>query len=737
MVPSSEPLSLRERLDTLTRQRGDITVLHVDDEPGFAELVSIYLEREGEALEVVTETSVEDGLDRLETGGVDCVVSDYDMPGTDGLEFLEAVRAEHPNLPFILFTGKGSEEIASEAISAGVTDYLQKQGGTDQYTLLVNRIENAVQQYYATREVQRGFHAIETTREGIAFLDEEGRFLYANPAYVDTYGYEREEMIGEHWEMLYPDDHVSRVYEEILPSVPVEGEWTGESVHKRKDGTRLVVDHALSYCTEGTLLCFIQDITAQEDEERALEGGRHRLSEFVDAVEEYAIVALDPEGFVTSWNRGAERLKGYCQEEIVGEHVSVFYPDEKSEEGYADELLETARDAGSATDTGRRVRKDGSTFRADVAITAVFDDDGVHQGFLKVTRDVTRQREARREREVEQDFLDKALNVLDDLFYAIDDHGNIVRVADRATEVTGYSRTELLSMSPADLFPPEDRQRIQTDIDEAFETGSATTEADLLTKDGRTVPYEFRKRRLTDTEGNQFVVGIGRDISDRRRRERRLRRQLDQFEHFGSVLSHDLRTPLETVRGRLELARETGDEGHLAKADAALERLDDIIDDLAAVMREGELVREFTDVELRECLRDAWSSLETAEATLTVEGNGTIRADEDAFRRLAENLFKNSIEHGGDDVHVTVGTLPDGFYVEDDGPGIPPADRDRIFDAGHSTKATGGGFGLASVRQLVLAHGWEITATEGEGEGGGEAGGARFEITDADVETGS
>lgn len=129
-----------------------IRVLHVDDEPDFADLAATFLEREDDRFDTETATSATEGLDRLSGRTYDCIVSDYDMPRTNGIEFLEQVREKWPNLPFILFTGKGSEDLASDAISAGVTDYLQKQDGTEQYELLANRIENAVQ---ARRETQR------------------------------------------------------------------------------------------------------------------------------------------------------------------------------------------------------------------------------------------------------------------------------------------------------------------------------------------------------------------------------------------------------------------------------------------------------------------------------------------------------------------------------------------------------------------------------------------------------
>ncbi|MFC6988432.1 response regulator [Haloplanus sp. GCM10025708] len=141
---------------------GSIQVLHVDDEPGFAELTAAYLERENDRIEVVTEPSARAGLDALGSRDVDCIVSDHDLPEMDGVEFLEAVREDDAELPFILFTGRGSEEVASRAISAGVTDYLQKGSGTDHYALLANRIENAVERRRSQRAVERQKRRLET-----------------------------------------------------------------------------------------------------------------------------------------------------------------------------------------------------------------------------------------------------------------------------------------------------------------------------------------------------------------------------------------------------------------------------------------------------------------------------------------------------------------------------------------------------------------------------------------------
>ncbi|WP_181684694.1 response regulator [Halorhabdus salina] len=167
-----------------------VTVLCVDDEPDFLALSETVLQRSAERFEIITETDPTAVLDRLSSNPVDCVVSDYDMPHMDGLELLDAIRAEHAELPFILFTGKGSEEVASEAIARGVTDYLQKGGGTERYALLVNRIENAVSQQRRNRELKRYEKLFDVAPVGIFRTASDGTVYEVNEAMATLVGYE-------------------------------------------------------------------------------------------------------------------------------------------------------------------------------------------------------------------------------------------------------------------------------------------------------------------------------------------------------------------------------------------------------------------------------------------------------------------------------------------------------------------------------------------------------------------
>lgn len=208
-----------------------------------------------------------------------------------------------------------------------------------------------------------------------------------------------------------------------------------------------------------------------------------------------------------------------------------------------------------------------------------------------------------------------------------------------------------------------------------------------------------------------------------RRREVEIRAERDRLNEFAGVVSHDLRNPLNVAQGRLELAAQDCDSDHLDAVAEAHDRMDTLIEDVLSLARAGEAIGEMSPVELPLVVDMGWRLVDAESARLLNETESTILADDSRLQQLLENLFRNAIEHGGADVTVTVGDLPGGFYVEDDGSGIPESERDRILDPGYSTSATGTGFGLSIVRDIAAAHGWEITVTSGT------AGGARFEFT--------
>ena len=217
------------------------------------------------------------------------------------------------------------------------------------------------------------------------------------------------------------------------------------------------------------------------------------------------------------------------------------------------------------------------------------------------------------------------------------------------------------------------------------------------------------------------------DVERTRARRQAIEQQNERLEEFASTVSHDLRNPLNVAFANLDRVRQERDSEHLDSAWDALERMNQIVDETLTLARSGRTVGDLEPVDLSRLATACWRNVDTAGASIEVGDLGRVEADPDRCRHLFENLYRNAIEHGGDDVSVRVGSLADGFFVEDDGPGVPTEERSEVLNAGYSTTDGGSGLGLAIVRQIVEAHGWEIRVAAGVD------GGARFEVTGVDV----
>jgi PAS domain S-box-containing protein len=236
-------------------------VLHLDDDQGLLDLSVRMFERIDPELDIVTATTVDAALDTIKATPVDRSISDYDMPGWNGLEFLNAVRECDDTGPFVLMTGQGSEEIASDAISAGVDDYLQKKGGTEQFTLLATRVRNLIERHRATQLVNEVYDAIDHISKGASILDDDGEFIYVNRAYAEAFGYEPDAMVGEHWSILYRDDHdIEYMRDEVRTLVTDESTWRGRTRQVRKDGTEIQTDHRLALTGGEKLICLVDPV---------------------------------------------------------------------------------------------------------------------------------------------------------------------------------------------------------------------------------------------------------------------------------------------------------------------------------------------------------------------------------------------------------------------------------------------------------------------------------------------
>jgi len=302
------------------------------------------------------------------------------------------------------------------------------------------------------------------------------------------------------------------------------------------------------------------------------------------------------------------------------------------------------------------------------------------------------------------------------------DEGVVVTAGERIVDLNSAARRLLaLGDEPAVGEPIAAVLDDNPELLERFRDGEPGEDL-VVDADGTRRHLDVRFDSFDDNIGSPDRVIVLVDVTTLRERERALERQNDRLESFASIVSHDLRNPLNVAQGRVELAREEHDSEHLAIAERAHERMATLIDDILTLTRDGRSVESVESLDLGETARGAWEVVETDGATLEVEESGRIQADGSRLRQLFENLFRNSIEHNDEPVTVRVGRSADGFYVADDGQGIPSGESERVFEPGYTTGEDGTGLGLNIVQEIVTAHGWTIEVHEADG------GGARFEI---------
>ncbi|WP_424006769.1 ATP-binding protein [Haloferax denitrificans] len=314
------------------------------------------------------------------------------------------------------------------------------------------------------------------------------------------------------------------------------------------------------------------------------------------------------------------------------------------------------------------------------------------------------------------------------------DGESVIRAVNPAFEATfGYDESEVVGRAIDDVVAPDDRLDEAAKLTEMVRAGDfVQTEVRRQTANGE---RDFLLRSVP--VGENTIYAVYTDITARRDIEREMEAQNRRLDEFTSVVSHDLRNPLSVATGHLDLARESIDNDHLEAVARAHDRMNALTEELLVLARQGTDAFATTTVSLAETAERCWENVETEGATLVVASDRTVVADAGRLHQLFENLMRNSVEHGspeaseptdgGDDtggpLTVTVGALDDGFYVEDDGAGVPPELRSRIFDTGFSTGTAGIGFGLTIVSNVADAHGWTVSVGESA------AGGARFEFT--------
>lgn len=604
------------------------------------------------------------------------------------------------------------------------------------------------------------FQAIcEAAPDAILLVDEEARITYANDRVLDLFGYTPSELTGELVEILVPapqrENHVTYRNEYLADPVTRPMGADVELSAQRKDGSTIPVDISLSPIKDSSgtkIVVIIRDIREQQS-------FRARYQQILEAVPDPVLVAETDTGFIVEANNHVQELFGYSPSELRGHPQTFIHP--SGEEDKYKALFQRHITDNSAIysrfQDGSPIyieAKNGDLIPVEInAHVFTLDDQPLIAG---VFRDVTR----RQEYEHQLSALHEATRNLIDA-----SHFNEIAdlVANAANTILGYSRTVVrfvedeslkptaltdqaksaLGSRPAYALTEENPATTAYRNNEPLYYPDITTIADEHDRgEATSVMYipigEFGVLSIVDTTYDAFdqtdielasiLAANAESALQGVRDARELERQNDRLDEFVSVVSHDLRNPLNVAKGWLETALDNSELEELSRVDMALDRMDDIISDTLVLARQGRTLDETEEVKMQDVATLCWNMVETKDAIISLPESFSIEADSNRLQHLLENLFRNAIEHGGSGVTVTIGPLDaEGFYVEDSGPGIPEESRDSVFETGYSTEQDGTGMGLPIVKQIADAHGWNIQIATGS------SGGARFEFTNVTV----
>jgi len=486
--------------------------------------------------------------------------------------------------------------------------------------------------------------------------------------------------------------------------------------------------------------------------------GADELGLLIDGATSYAIYMLDPQGHVTIWNEAAERMNGWTEDEILGQHHSLFFPPEEAASGRAEDELVRARELGRVDEERWRVRKDGSEFLAHVTMTPLVDARGELRGFGGIVRDVTEKAATEQAIQAREQHLQSILETVPDAMIISDEQGRITSFSAAAERLFGFSEAELLGKDVSCLMPSPDRERHDDYISHYLTTG----ERRIIgigrivvgqRKDGSTFPMQLSIGEAGE-KGRRVFTGFIRDLTERERDELRLKEMQSELVHvsrlsamgtMASTLAHELNQPLTAVANYLETTRDLlvdPDPETLAMVREALE------DAARESLRAGHIVRRLRDFvergEVEKRVEDLPLMIEEASALgligarergvrafFHLDPSATpVLVDRVQIQQVLVNLMRNAVEAMAGsivrDLTVFTKTLPKGFVrvsVADTGPGISEEVAPRLFEAFVSSKNDGMGLGLSICRTIIEAHGGRIWTEQTP------AGGATFHFT--------
>ncbi|UPW00171.1 PAS domain S-box protein [Halorussus gelatinilyticus] len=559
---------------------------------------------------------------------------------------------------------------------------------------------------------------VERITDAFYALDDEWRFTHLNERAEEILQRSEDELLGERIWDEFPESADGFVWEKYHEAMENQSPVDFDLYYEPLD----VWAEINAYPSETGLSVYFVDISERVETERELSRYRRIIETVNDGV-----YTVNPEGNFTMVNEAYAEMVGYDREDLLGEPVSTVVADDVAATAREIEADQLAGECDTPTLEAELRTAEGDTIVAEATFALLSLEDDEYER-IAVVRDVTERREYERKIEEQRERYRRLVEAAPVAILTCDADGRIA-LANEAAAALFETEGELVGTSLLDFVHDDDRAGAADRLHSVLESREAvpSTETKLRTAGGA-VRHAITTSVPITRDCEPAVQVVLTDITERKRYEERLNetvaeleRSNERLDRFASMLAHELRNPLNVAEIYADQISSADSEA-LRQVTDALDRIEEMIAVLLVLAKGSDVAECQQAVPLDGVATEAWSRLDTDGATLDVDARRTISGDHNPVHHLFENLFRNALKHAGEGVTVRVGDLDAGFYVEDDGDGIPDAEREAVFEAGHSSD-DGLGLGLTYVARLAEAYDWTVEITESE------AGGARFEFT--------